>query len=276
MTAYTFAIRRLQGVVGTGDGRPRRHARVAVLMRYTLRLLTAQQFQRAAALVCACEMLRRERIDAGDAPWGRTPFRIGLWVGSEGDPELLRRGETAGRASSRGDGRRRSAACCSWLCCPWCGARLIGRRGRAHRRPRAAGCCCTAATRKGTAPSAPRHSPGEGLPVVTVDEEIYRLTPALVIATVDKFAQLPWRAATATLFGLVDERCARHGWKHPDFESFCKPAVIQRTRQLPATRPEPAMRLRPPDLIIQDELHLISRRARLDGRPVRDGDRPAL
>ena len=55
-------------------------------MRYTLRLLTAQQFQRAAALVCACEVLRRERIDGGDTRWGSTPFRIGLWVGSKVTP----------------------------------------------------------------------------------------------------------------------------------------------------------------------------------------------
>ena len=50
-------------------------------MRYTLRLLTAQQFQRATALICACELLRQERVAAGDLRWGTTPIRIGLWVG---------------------------------------------------------------------------------------------------------------------------------------------------------------------------------------------------
>lgn len=109
----------------------------------------------------------------------------------------------------------------------------------------------------GDCPFTARHSRDEGLPVVTVDEEIYRLTPALVISTVDKFAQLPWKAATAPLFGLVESRCARHGWQNPDFLGFCRsrhPAVAG----LPAAQPEIAMRLRPPDLIIQDELHLIS------------------
>src|SRR5439155_14752825 len=77
LTAYAIVIRRLQGEVGGHDG----SGGVAVLMRYTLRLLTAQQFQRAAALICACEVLRRERQEK-DPRWGETPIRIGLWVGS--------------------------------------------------------------------------------------------------------------------------------------------------------------------------------------------------
>lgn len=73
LTAYTLAIRRLRpdlGGLDAGHG-------VAVLMRYTLRLLTIQQFQRATALICACEVLRR----GDEARWGEEPFRIGLWVG---------------------------------------------------------------------------------------------------------------------------------------------------------------------------------------------------
>ena len=56
-------------------------------------------------------------------------------------------------------------------------------------------------------------SPGEGLPVLVVDEEIYRLLPALLIATVDKFAQLPWKGETQMLFGRVEKRCERHGFR---------------------------------------------------------------
>jgi hypothetical protein len=254
LTAYTFAIRRLQGVVGAGlDARDGTDG-VAVLMRYTLRLLTAQQFQRAAALVCACEWLRRERIAAGDGRWGATPFRIGLWVGSKVTPNNF-----AEAKNQVEDARGQDDALGGPLqlaVCPWCGQRLsagasLRTDGARHR------VLLFCSDPEGDCPFSPRNSPDEGLPVVTVDEEIYRLTPSLVIGTVDKFAQLPWKAATATLFGLVDSRCPRHGWKNPDFEGFCK-GDHRRTTSLPATQPEPAMRLRPPDLIIQDELHLIA------------------
>ena len=57
---------------------------------------------------------------------------------------------------------------------------------------------------------------GEGLPVVVVDEEIYRLLPSLIIATVDKFAQMPWRGERRALFGRVNRRCARHGYVTAD------------------------------------------------------------
>ena len=53
LTAYILGLRRLQGTVA---GRSGEHG-VAVLMRYTLRLLTLQQFQRAATLLCAMEIM---------------------------------------------------------------------------------------------------------------------------------------------------------------------------------------------------------------------------
>jgi hypothetical protein len=258
LAAYTFAIRRLQGVLGAGtpeavDGTQG----VAVLMRYTLRLLTAQQFQRAAALLCACEMLRRERVDSGDSRWGATPFRIGLWVGSSVSPNTF---EEAERQITESHGNERMLGGVLQLpVCPWCGSRLsAGRDVVTDRLRRRVLVYCS--DPEGDCGFSPRNSPGEGLPVLTVDEEIYRLTPALVIATVDKLAQLPWKAATATLFGLVDTRCPRHGWQNPDFSSFCGPGghPASSARGLERAVVAPAMRLRPLDLIIQDELHLIS------------------
>ena len=254
LAAYTFAIRRLQGVIGEGPDARDGTRGVAVLMRYTLRLLTGQQFQRAAALVCACESLRRERIEASDGRWGTTPFRVGLWVGSKVTPNSY---EEASRQVA--DGRQQDRLLGGPLqlaACPWCGSPLSGGRDLVTQdvRRRVLLYCSDP---EGDCQFTQRRSPGEGLPVLTVDEEIYRLTPALVIATVDKLAQLPWRGATAPLFGMVDSECPRHGWQNPEFEGFCRtrhPAAAG----LPAVQPVPAIRLRPPDLIIQDELHLIS------------------
>lgn len=254
LAAYTFAIRRLQGIVGSGADARDGTRGMAVLMRYTLRLLTAQQFQRAAALVCACECLRRERWASGDHRWGETPFRVGLWVGSGVTPnsyEDAERQVTESRSHDRALGGPLQLAVC-----PWCGSPLSGSRQlTASRLRRRILLHCS--DPEGDCPFSPRRSPDEGLPVLTVDEEIYRLTPALVIATVDKLAQLPWKAATATLFGLVDSECTRHGWQNPEFTSFCR-SGHRASGNLPPGEVRPAMRLRPPDLIIQDELHLIS------------------
>ena len=78
VAAFTMAMRRLQGTLGGYSGL----AGVAVLMRYTLRLLTLQQFQRATTLMCACELIRQE----DPQKWGTEPFRIGLWVGQSSTP----------------------------------------------------------------------------------------------------------------------------------------------------------------------------------------------
>ncbi|XUJ32296.1 hypothetical protein ACQ5SK_27075 [Bradyrhizobium japonicum] len=78
VAAYAMAIRRLQtGLGGLDSSRG-----LTVIMRYTLRLLTLQQFQRASTLICAMELLRQEAIAKGDSKWGETPFTIGLWVGT--------------------------------------------------------------------------------------------------------------------------------------------------------------------------------------------------
>ena len=151
LTAYTFAMRRLQGVLGSGGDARDGTTGVAVLMRYTLRLLTAQQFQRAAALVCACEWLRRERIAAGDGRWGDTPFRIGLWVGSKVTPNSF---DEAKRQveDSRGQDDVLGGPL-QLACCPWCGARLSA-GGDVRTDDRRRRCCFSAATQKAIAPTA--------------------------------------------------------------------------------------------------------------------------
>ena len=99
----------------------------------------------------------------------------------------------------------------------------------------------------------------EGLPILTIDEEIYRYAPSLVIATVDKLAQLPWRGFAGLLFGRVRQRCPRHGYRHDDLDAKTGCTSKHNTKgSLPAVASQPVVRLRPPDLIIQDEMHLIS------------------
>ena len=256
LTAYTIAIRRLQGMVGADADARDGTGGVAVLMRYTLRLLTAQQFQRATALICACELLRRERVAGGDLRWGSTPIRIGLWVGSAVTPNSWDNAQRQLEDAAGHSGEGQVGGLQQFAVCPWCGTALdLGRDGFADRARRRTLLFC--GDPDGHCPFSRARSE-EGIPALVVDEEIYRLTPALVIGTVDKFAALPWRSATAHLFGHVSTRCERHGYRDADTEDWCRDGGHQRTGGLPATKPVGVTRLRPPDLIIQDELHLIS------------------
>jgi hypothetical protein len=255
LTAFTLAIRRLQGKVGGYDGSDG----LAVLMRYTLRLLTAQQFQRATTLICACEVIRRELVAAGDTRWGETPFRIGMWVGSAVTPNHSKVAQKAiEELHGIGGGRAgRSANPVQIVSCPWCGLPELEARSDSDRWRTLVFC----KDPFGACDFSGKRSPNEGIPVVTVDEEIYRLLPGLVIATVDKFAQLPWQGPLHTLFGRVERRCSRHGFRTPDLDSISgreERDSHNKTGTLPAAKTTACDPLRPPDLIIQDELHLIS------------------
>ncbi len=260
LVAYTFAIRRLQGMIASDDGDLDGSEGVAVLMRYTLRLLTSQQFQRAAALVCACEYLRRERV-VRDARWGETPFRLGLWIGSSTTPNWTNDAREAVESARQRDGFTGGQADPLKLtACPWCGA-TIDTGSNVRIDASLWRTITTCSDPYGDCPFTEKQSRGEGIPVVTVDEEIYRLLPAFVIATVDKFAQLPWNGALHLLFGRTYQRCTRHGFRSRDLDGATNHVEKDTHRAingLPEAKTIPCDRLRPPDLIIQDELHLIS------------------
>jgi hypothetical protein len=248
LTAFTLAIRRLQGTVGEYAG----GAGVAVLMRYTLRLLTLQQFQRSTALIAACEVIRRR----DPSVWGIEPFRIGLWVGQSSTPNYTDNSHEAVEKLRTG-GYVNKGTPAQLTHCPWCGSEIDpGRNIRVETfgqgRARTFQFC---SDKLGLCPFSERQSPDEGLPILVVDEEIYRRLPSLLIATVDKFAQMPWKGQIEMLFGRVTGYCPRHGYVSPEIEDDTRhnargnfPAVVQ----------QPVGHLRPPDLIIQDELHLIS------------------
>ena len=211
---------------------------VNVLMRYTLRMLTTQQFQRAASLICGMEFLRRNPVlhGMGELPGRR--FSLGLWIGGDGSPNKVdgarmelaefRRGDVAGNPLVLTE-------------CPWCRAeigRFEGSRpgGVAHNQwntVRTRG--ITEVANEGPLLHCTDGSCSFGvetfqrwLPVEVIDERIYRHPPSLVIATADKLAIVAYRPDAGALFG----------------------------RRIVGGQPQQFAR--PPGLVIQDELHLIS------------------
>jgi hypothetical protein len=250
LAAYTLAIRRLQRDLGGRDG----ENGLAVIMRYTLRLLTLQQFQRAAGLICACEVIRR----GAPQKWGAVPFRIGLWVGRKTTPNTTAQASEA--VDTLRSGRRPPVGVGSpdqMSECPWCGCKIdAGQHLRVETYPGGRARTITfCGDGLGRCDFSQAKSPEEGLPLVAVDEEIYRRPPSMLIATVDKFAQMAWAGEIQTLFGEVTGFCPRHGFRSPEINDADS---HQASGSNPPVQSRSCRKLRPPDLIIQDELHLIS------------------
>ncbi|KAB2340872.1 helicase-related protein [Actinomadura rudentiformis] len=183
---------------------PQNGGGVTVLMRYTLRLLTVQQFERAALLMCCMERLRR---DSGDR-LGQREISIGMWVGRGSTPNTLDEAKRSLRRLARNEEVQEENPV-QIRSCPWCGTALD------HYDYKVSG------DRLVIACGTPGCDFADGLPIHVVDETIYAQRPTLIIATADKFAGLPWKPEIGNLFN--------HFGSEP-----------------------------PPELIIQDELHLIS------------------
>jgi len=231
LAAFVMVHRRLVHGAPGGCG-------LAVLMRYTLRLLTLDQLGRAAAVVCALELERR----TDEARLGTWPFEIGLWVGRAATPNRMghvgERDENSARARvlryQRDSSRFPPLPIES---CPWCEARFRPNSFLlvpTQQRPNNLLLMCS----NRDCP----FSQGVGLPVLTVDEPIYRRLPAFIIATADKFASMPWVGEVSSFFGRVERR---------DADGFYGPAEPGQGERMATSLP-------PPDLIIQDELHLMS------------------
>jgi hypothetical protein len=235
LAAIILVLRRLRG-----QARPDGGLGMAVLLRYTLRLLTLDQLGRAATLMCALELLRQK----DPARLGHVRFSLGLWVGEKATPNTVKKMRE--RLEEYQD-QAREAIPCPLTECPWC-ARPLTRASLDIRDEDVPypevrlGCAST----DGRCPFTLAAQGSEGLPVLFVDEQIYRELPAFVIATVDKLAMLPYRGETAALFGRVVARQGRAFVGLLDDEGDAA-----RGQALPEG-------LRPPELIIQDELHLIS------------------
>ena len=197
LTAFVVVWRRLvHGDSGAGT---------CVLMRYTLRLLTRQQFERSMRVIFALELLRRNDPET----LGRSPISAGIWIGKATSPNSFR------QAKQAVDGIKEGAAVPNGLvvdACPWCGADFVGRNYRATESEFRLH-CVNGACDFGRTADLP-------LPCNVVDDALYGNPPSLLIGTIDKFARLPWADRAGAFFGDGSRR--------------------------------------PPELVIQDELHLIT------------------
>ena len=254
VAAFAMAIRRLQGKLGGYDG----SRGLTVIMRYTLRLLTLQQFQRASALICAMELLRQQAAAAGDTSLGSEPFTIGLWVGNKvtpGTTEDSHRAIQDIRDPDKFDAGGTSPA--QLTSCPWCGCEVSPEHDVDV--DKAAGrttiYCGDKISRCEFSKGKSSKKAHPGIPVLVVDEEIYHRPPSMMIATVDKFALMAWRGEVRTLFGRASTECPRHGLLWPDADCT---GNHRSHKALPSTTVKNITTIRPPDLIIQDEFHLIS------------------
>lgn len=223
LTAFTIFFRRLAHLPES-DG-------TAVIMRYTLRLLAAQQFTRASTLICACEYIRNDAVSRrpqyGKYPLGNTEITIGLWIGREHIPNT--NADAKKHLKELTDARTDTLQYAKEqhnkfqvLKCPWCGTKLvkdrdgtkmIGTFGYRMRNNRHFELFC---------PQESCFFNQQGkLPIQIIDEELYACPPTLLFGTVDKFAMIPWKKDIGAFFAAGTDN-------------------------------------RAPDLVIQDELHLIS------------------
>lgn len=187
---------------------------VDTIMRYTLRLLTADQFQRSSRLICSLDYIRSHFLQI----FGMKEISIGLWVGTSTTPNYHKKAEELLTNSERyGDNKFIIESC------PWCGTEMktVKINRGAHRY---VGYSYNEKRLTSHCPDIACHFHNH-LPVYFIDEELYSNPPTFLIGTIDKFVQLTWNPNARSLFGLDNEG--------------------NRIKSSP-------------NLIIQDELHLIS------------------
>lgn len=205
LTALTIAERRTSGDADVSG--------VSVIMRYTLRLLTAQQFERASFLICALEFLRNELSQRTEynLTLGGDKITLGMWIGSASTPNKLNDlngGKYAQYFAAYNNGIKPETNPFPISYCPWCGCKLEAEDKKGYNRNGELHCLNNS------------NCSFDALPIIYIDEALYKNPPTLLFATVDKFAQLN-NTEKGQMFGAGTNR-------------------------------------RRPDLIIQDEMHLIS------------------
>lgn len=182
LSAFTIFYRRLTlGDSGAGT---------TVITRYTLRLLTAQQFQRASTLVCACEVIRRRQPGL----LGSRPISIGIWIGGGNSPNTY---VEAIELFEKIKNRERVTLSFQVDLCPWCGTEIIP-DGDVDED--AYGVQPSNGSFRMACPN-PGCDFHDHLPVSSVDEDIYDNPPTILIGTVDKFARFTWEPRAGSLLG---------------------------------------------------------------------------
>jgi len=206
VTAFTIVWRRMMNDVKASQG-------VSVIMRYTLRLLTAQQFERASKLIASLEFLRKNFTDE----LKKETISIGLWVGNQLTPGKISEAkeivDEIERECRKQNGKPETKNTFQISSCPWCGTKLVSEGDYGFDiETRSFKIRCLN----------PKCTYHHQIPVQVVDEMLFNNPPTLLFATVDKFAQLAWKSEAHRFFNSLDDDKL------------------------------------PPDLIIQDELHLLS------------------
>lgn len=242
LMAFTIANRRLRA---TDDSEYNLDGGVTIFLRYTLRLLTTQQRDRITKMVLAAEMIRQQAYPR----FGKEPISIGFWVGSQVTPNKFSDFEE--KADRPYEARRaRNKVYKQLLTCPFCGKPLKEESFHIDIDKKTIEIYCTDSNCQFYRYRDNRMH----LPIHLVDEEIYSKCPTIILSTVDKFAGLPWHVKTNALFGRVDRKCSRHGYVAIGDEH----EKHKKTQVLPASSLSSIRPFYPPELIIQDELHLIT------------------
>lgn len=244
LMAFTIANRRLRA---SASDKYNHDGGVTIILRYTLRLLTTQQRDRITKMVVAAELVRQKNYPK----YGTESISIGFWVGGGVTPNRF--DKLVGKPDKPYEARdQRNLIYRQLLTCPFCGKKLTEEEFYIDPDRKSVEIYCS-----------DEHcmfykykNPGERIPipVYLVDEEIYAKCPTIILSTVDKFARLPWDVNTNSLFGRVDRKCSRDGYiaigaEHPKHK---------KTDSLPPAKITSMKPFLPPELIIQDELHLIT------------------
>ena len=213
LSAFGMALRRIRDKSDFGTD---------VIMRYTLRLLTAQQFHRASGLICALEHIRKKNLQT----LGDHEFSIGIWIGGDSTYNISKHAHDDFRKIERPKkGKEIGLNKFHITSCPWCSAQFTIKKYEQFRN------YIYGLKENFKEKKVYAHCPdtncefNEKLPIYTCDQDLYEHKPTFIIATIDKFALLSWRPEARSFFGIDSNG-----------------------NQIKS----------PPNLIIQDELHLIS------------------